>query len=65
MPLVASSARVPARRECGRYWRTGADYCVTATVLAIFFVPVFVVRRAALAAAKAEDIEHSHSTEHR
>ncbi|ENC7451103.1 efflux RND transporter permease subunit, partial [Salmonella enterica] len=37
---------------------------VTATVLAIFFVPVFFVVVRRRFSRKSEDIEHSHSTQH-
>ncbi|HAC7761122.1 TPA_asm: multidrug efflux RND transporter permease subunit, partial [Salmonella enterica] len=59
MPLVISSG---AQNAVGTGVLGGM---VTATVLAIFFVPVFFVVVRRRFSRKSEDIEHSHSTEHR
>ncbi|WP_213680051.1 efflux RND transporter permease subunit [Salmonella enterica] len=63
MPLVISSgAGSGAQNAVGTGVLGGM---VTATVLAIFFVPVFFVVVRRRFSRKSEDIEHSHSTEHR
>ncbi|MDL4617489.1 efflux RND transporter permease AcrB [Citrobacter amalonaticus] len=63
MPLVISSgAGSGAQNAVGTGVMGGM---VTATVLAIFFVPVFFVVVRRRFSRKSEDIEHSHSVEHR
>ncbi len=62
MPLVISSgAGSGAQNAVGTGVMGGM---VTATVLAIFFVPVFFVVVRRRFGKKSEDIEHSHPTEH-
>ncbi|HBR6675013.1 TPA: multidrug efflux RND transporter permease subunit AcrB [Klebsiella pneumoniae] len=62
MPLVISSgAGSGAQNAVGTGVMGGM---VTATILAIFFVPVFFVVVRRLFSKKSEDIEHSHQVEH-
>ncbi|MFO5842970.1 efflux RND transporter permease subunit, partial [Klebsiella pneumoniae] len=62
MPLVISSgAGSGAQNAVGTGVMGGM---VTATILAIFFVPVFFVVVRRRFSKKSEDIEHSHQVEH-
>ena len=62
MPLVISSGAGSGAQNAVGTGVTGG--MVTATVLAIFFVPVFFVVVRRRFSRKNEDIEHSHSVEH-
>lgn len=62
MPLVISTGAGSGAQNRRRYWRNGR--MVTATVLAIFFVPVFFVVVRRRFSRKSEDLEHSHKVEH-